>query len=180
MKTAGYVILLMVSFAGYAAAADSAAVSAIETIETKIDQCMLNNTYNLSYMENCLSIADQALAETGHKSRLMWEYAGMIRRKLGNNFSLTYYKQALQENVTPERCIDDGLDLAVKSGLDLSAPQFSQEIAAAQEIVFKRCWDEFKEEIIAVSKDRTSTVWHENVSAGARSIHAEAQFAKCH
>ena len=178
MKTVYSVIFLVLVIESNFAYAEAKNTD-INTIEQKIDLCMLNNQYNSGYMKNCLTIADQALAETGRQSQLLWEYAGMIRRNLGNAYSLKYYDLALNESVTPERCIDDGLDLAVKSGLDFPVEQFPREVRIAQEIVFHHCWAEFKEEIIGLTEDRSSTIWRDNVCSGAQGINQKALFSNC-
>ena len=113
------------------------------------------------------------------RAELMMGFAGIIRRKLGNHVSLKYYKQALDHKVTPERCIDDGLDYAVNYGLGLSAESYPEQVKFTQDIVFKQCWAEWKDEIIAMSKESTSSMWLENVCNGAQSINAKALIPTC-
>lgn len=149
-------------------------------IEKQIDTCINNNNNSLSHPEDCNASAEKSLLKSPDAATLVWDFAGIIRRKLGNHVSLQYYQRGLQNKVTPERCIDDGLDNAVKYGLGLPAESYPSQVKLTQQIVFKYCWAEWKEEIIAMSEDGTSSMWLDNVCRGAQTINAQTLIAKCH
>ena len=151
----------------------------INAIAKEIDLCVHNNRHGLNDVKDCGLAAEQTLAKYQNTSQQMWAYAGMIRRKLGNNYSLKYYNRALKDKDTSERCIDDGLDAAVKSGLALSAKIYELEVSAAKEIVFKHCWAEFKEEIVVVTNSDANSILLKNVCSGAKNINAANLFPKC-
>jgi len=151
----------------------------VDDIAKKVDLCVHNNRYSLNDVKDCGALAEQALETYQKDFQLTWQFASMIRRKLGNALSLKFYNRALKEKMTPERCIDDGVDAAVKAGLALPPKNNQQSVNNAIEIVFKLCWDEFKEEIVVVTKGNTSSFWMENVCTGAKTINQAALFSNC-
>lgn len=170
-------LLLLTYFSGHAVADDTQ--SALTAIKKSIHQCMNNNRYTLAKLEDCTEIAEKVLATYPNSNKLSWSFAELIRRDLGNQVSLKYFRRALVNNVTPENCIDDGLDNAVKAGLNLPYDSFRQDASIATDIVFKICWAEYKEEIVAMAKENHSSYWMENVCRGVASIKEKTLFSDC-
>jgi hypothetical protein len=153
--------------------------NAIASVKKSVYQCINNNQYTLAKLQDCTEVAEKTLAKYPASNKLNWSFAELIRRDLGNQVSLKYFQRALQSNVTPENCIDDGLDVAIKAGLNLPYDSYKHDAKIATDIVFKTCWSEYKEEIVEMAKRKQSSYWMDNVCRGAASIKQKHLFADC-
>ena len=152
---------------------------AIDIIKKKVHMCINNNLRSLTRLQDCTAVAEQALKQYPASNSLNWSFAEMVRRELGNQISLKYFKTALKDDVTPENCIRDGMDFAITVGLDLPYSSFKRDATIATDIVFKYCWSEFKEELVALSKRKPSSYWMENVCRGADQYNVASAFSNC-
>jgi len=168
-------ILLLLSNLCFAGGSNNA----VETIKKKVHHCISNNLHKITRLRDCSTAAEQAFAEYTPSNELNWSFAELVRRELGNQISLKYFKRALQNNITAENCVHDGMDFAVKVGLDLPYNSFKPDADIATDIVFKYCWSEFKEEIIALSERNPSNYWSENVCGGAHLYHKKSAYLAC-
>jgi len=162
-KTIVFFLTLALSGICFAEDADNT----VDSIKKQVHLCINNNLHKMTKLQDCSETAEQALAQYPASNPLNWSFAEMVRRELGNQISLKYFKKALQNNITPENCVHDGMDFAVKVGLDLPYDSFKRDATIATDIVFKYCWSEFKDEIVALAERKPSSYWMENVCRGA-------------
>lgn len=173
-------VVFLLAFCGISTADESDKVDiAVEIIKKKVHMCINDNLRSLTRLQDCTAVAEQALKNYPASNSLNWSFAEMVRRELGNQISLKYFKSALKDNITPENCIHDGMDFAVKVGLDLPYDSFKRDATIATDIVFKYCWSEFKEELVALSKRNPSSYWLENVCRGADQYKLASAFSNC-
>ena len=151
---------------------------AIAFSEQWLDEC-IHTAKNSPTIANCADNGLQELSKHYSQETMSWQYADIVRRKLGNIQSLKYYSLALQNLTTPERCIDDGLYTAMEAGLNYPY-QNSQEVAFAITIAFKQCWDILQEDIVnEVKHGNHSQYWLDNVCNGLKSTNKKLTIENC-
>jgi len=163
--------LIIIGFVLFLVVNTNATATNINPNRAKIEQLLdicIYSAQNTPHNKNCGNSGMQVINDNPKDIGLLWDYAQIVRRKMGNAASLEYYELALSRNYSKERCFDDGLDVAVNWGLEQPIPKYGKEVQHALRIVFEQCWKEWREDIVTRGKRKTTGNWTHNVCLGLK------------
>ena len=173
---------LVITFIAFLIANTTALATNVNPTLAKIEQILdicIYSSIHTPYNKNCSKAGMRVVDANPKATNLVWDYAQIVRRKMGNAPALEYYDLALSRKTNEERCIDDGLDIAVQWGLKQSPTRYGKEIKHATDIVFKQCWAVWKEDIVNQAKSKTNELWLNNVCKALKNIEQPTLINKC-
>jgi len=147
-------------------------------IEQLLDICIYSSLHT-PRSKDCGKSGLPVIDDNPKEIELLWEYAEIVRRKIGNAPSLEYYELALSRHYSKEKCIDDGLDKAVNWGLVQPTPKNGKEVQHTLGIVFEQCWKEWRDDIVTLAQHNKNDNWLKNVCVGLKRIEQQKVIDAC-
>jgi len=87
------------------------------------------------------------IAQAPKDHALAFAAGKIVRRKMSYTHAMAFFHHALQVSITPNRCLDEDVWLALNASLELRDTQ-AESVRMAQDIAFGVCWDSLKKKLV--------------------------------